>query len=72
MVTLRRLAHRPAVGPALQDAIDQRGGLKGRIGDLLNDPVSRDSALIVPLISITEFPGFPLTSDEAENLLNLV
>jgi beta-glucosidase len=60
------------VGPALQDLIDQRGGLKGRIGDLLSDPVSRDSALIVPLISITEFPGFPLTSDEAEDLLNQV
>ena len=26
---------------------------------LLSDPVSRDSALIVPMISITEFPGFP-------------
>jgi beta-glucosidase len=62
----------PTIGPALQDAIDQRGGLKGRIGDLLNDPVSRDSALIVPLISITEFPGFPFTSDEAEDLLNRV
>jgi hypothetical protein len=38
----------------------------------LSDPVSRDSAIIVPLISITEFPGFPLTSDEAENLLKLI
>ena len=59
----------PAIGPAFQDLIDQRGGIKGRMGDLLSDPVSRNSALIVPLISVTEFPGFPLTSEDAEQLL---
>jgi beta-glucosidase len=59
----------PTIGPALQDLIEQRGGIKGRMGDLLSDPVSQDSALIVPLISVTEFPGFPLTSEDAEKLL---
>ena len=39
------------------------------MGDLLSDPVSQDSALIVPLITVTEFPGFPVTSDDAGQLL---
>jgi len=39
------------------------------VGDLLSDPVSRNSALIVPLASVAEFPGFPVTADEAAQLL---
>ncbi len=30
----------PATGPALRKLIEERGGIKGRIGDLLSDPVS--------------------------------
>ena len=59
----------PVVGPVLRKLIDERGGIKGRIGDLLSDPVSQDSALIIPLISLTEFPGFPISADEARDLL---
>jgi hypothetical protein len=43
------------------------GGIKARIGDLFSDPVSRDSTLILPLISVT-LPGFPVSGDEAEEL----
>lgn len=61
----------PAVGPALQALIKERGGIRGRVGDLLSDPVGRDMVLVAPMIGITEFPGFPLTNDEAEGLLAL-
>ena len=60
----------PAAGPALRKLIDGRGGVKGRIGDLLSDPVTQDSALTFPLISVTQFPGFPISTEEAENLLD--
>jgi beta-glucosidase len=61
----------PIVGPALRTLIEQRGGIKGRIGDLINDPVSADSALIVPMIGLTQFPGFPVSIEDAHDLLNL-
>jgi Glycosyl hydrolase family 3 N terminal domain len=35
----------------------------------VHDPVAEDSALISPLISVTQFPGFPITSEDAEQLL---
>jgi beta-glucosidase len=60
----------PATGPALRKLIEERGGIKGRIGDLLSDPVSEDSALIFPLISVTQFPGFPISTEDAEELLS--
>ena len=59
----------PVVGPALRALIEERGGVKGRVGDLLSDPVSQDSALAFPLISVTQFPGFPVTAEEVEDLL---
>lgn len=59
----------PSAGPALRNLIAAQGGVKGRIGDLLSDPVSQDSALIVPLISVVEFPGFPVTVEDARALL---
>ena len=59
----------PVAGPALRKLIEERGGIKGRIGDLLSDPVSQDSALIFPLISVTQFPGFPVSAEEAQELL---
>ena len=39
------------------------------MGDLLSDPVSNDSVLGFPLISVTEFPGFPVAHQEAEEIL---
>ena len=59
----------PVTGPALRKLIEERGGIKGRIADLLSDPVSQDSALIFPLISVTQFPGFPVSAEEAQELL---
>jgi beta-glucosidase len=59
----------PATGPALRKLIEERGGIKGRLADLLSDPVSQDSALIFPLISVTQFPGFPVSAEEAQALL---
>jgi beta-glucosidase len=60
----------PVAGPALGRLVEERGGIKGRIGDLLSDPVSQDSALIFPLISVTEFPGFPISTEDAQELLS--
>jgi beta-glucosidase len=60
----------PAAGPALSRLIEERGGIKGRIGDLLSDPFSQDLALIFPLISVTQFPGFPISTEEAQELLS--
>ena len=60
----------PVAGPALRKLIEERGGIKGRIGDLLSDPVSQDSALMFPLISVTQFPGFPVSAEEAQELSN--
>ncbi len=59
----------PTAGPALRGLIEERGGIKGRMGDLLADPVSRNSALGATLIGLCEFPGFPVTGDEAHALL---
>jgi beta-glucosidase len=57
------LAH-PVAGPDVQRLLDERGGVRGRMGDLLNDPVGRDSVLGNPLASLTQFPGFPLTETD--------
>jgi beta-glucosidase len=65
------MAH-PVAGPAMRQLIEDRGGIKGRVGDLLSDPVSQDSALNFPLISVTQFPGFPVTTEEAQELLGRV
>jgi hypothetical protein len=39
------------------------------MGDLLSDLVSQESALVFPLISVTQFPGFPVSAGEAQELL---
>ena len=54
-------------GSALRKLIDERGGIKGRIGDLLGDPVSQDSALSFPLISVAQFPGSPISTRTLRN-----
>jgi beta-glucosidase len=62
------LAH-PVAGPAVQRLLDERGGVRGRHADLLNDPVGRDSVLGNPMASLTQFPGFPLTEADTEAIL---
>jgi len=62
------LAH-PVAGPAVQRLLDERGGVRGRHADLLNDPVGRDSVLGNPMASLTQFPGFPLTDADTEAIL---
>jgi beta-glucosidase len=65
------LAH-PVAGPAVQRLLDERGGVRGRMGDLLSDPVGRDSVLGNPMASLTQFPGFPLTEADTEAVLTAV
>jgi len=54
----------PVGGPMLQAIFDARGGLRGRMGDLMSDPAGRDSARGIPLASIAEFPGVPIDMEE--------
>ena len=59
--TFREWLTHPEVGPQVQRILDDRGGIKGRMADLLSDETGRDSVLEVPLQSLLEFPGVPLT-----------
>ncbi|SCB36454.1 glycoside hydrolase family 3 C-terminal domain-containing protein [Rhizobium hainanense] len=62
----------PVGGPMLQAIFDSRGGLRGRMGDLMSDPAGRDSARGIPLASIAEFPGVPIDMEEIEALARTV
>lgn len=62
------LAH-PAAGPAVRRLIDDHGGVRGRMGDLLGDPVGRDSVLGNPMVALTQFPGFPINEADADAVL---
>jgi beta-glucosidase len=62
------LAH-PVAGPALRRVIEERGGVRGRMGDLLGDPVGRDSVLGNPMVALSQFPGFPINEADAEAIL---
>jgi beta-glucosidase len=62
------LAH-PVSGPAVRRILQERGGVRGRMGDLLSDPVGRDSVLGNPMASLIQFPGFPLTDADADAML---
>lgn len=59
----------PVAGPQLQRLIDERGGLKGRIADLLGSDVSRDSVLGGPFATFAQFPGVPFDNADAERIL---
>jgi beta-glucosidase len=57
------------LGPRLFDIIEERGGLKGRMADLLEDEGGgRDAVRSVPLATIVEFPGVPVTLEEVKAL----
>ena len=59
----------PLIGPRLRRLIEQRGGVTGRAGDLLADPVGRRSILTVPMVGLAQFPGFPLDANDLHVLL---
>jgi hypothetical protein len=39
------------------------------MADLLSDETGKDSVLDVPMQSLLEFPGVPLTADDAQRLV---
>jgi hypothetical protein len=39
------------------------------MADLLNDQTGQDSVLDVPMQSLLEFPGVPMTADNAQRLV---
>jgi beta-glucosidase len=67
--TFREWREHPSVGPQLEKLLVARGGIRGRMADLLSDKTGQDSVLDVPLQSLLEFPGVPLTADDAQRLL---
>jgi len=55
----------PKAAPLLWKMIDERGGLRGRIGDLYGDEAGRNTVRGIPLLTILQLPGIPFTEDEA-------
>lgn len=62
----------PAAGRILMDLIDSRGGMKGRLADLIGDPTGQDSARGFPLVTVTQFPGVPLSEEDVESILHVL
>ncbi|KJF65281.1 hypothetical protein RS75_24000 [Rhizobium nepotum 39/7] len=57
------------LGPKLSKLIEERGGLKGRMADLLADEGGgRDAVLSVPLATIVEFPGVPVSLEDIRTI----
>lgn len=67
--TMEEWVAHPVLGPRLQALFQQRGGARGRAGQLLADPVGRQSILAVPLLGLAQFPGFPLSEHDVQSLL---
>lgn len=67
--TMEEWVAHPVLGPRLQALFEQRGGARGRAGQLLSDPVGRQSILAVPLLGLAQFPGFPLDERDVQSLL---
>lgn len=55
-------------GPRLAQLIEDRGGIRGRMGDLLKDQTGSASVLSFPLKALVEFPGFPVDLADIELL----
>jgi beta-glucosidase len=66
--TLGEWLDHPELGPRLVDLFNARGGVKGRVGDLLADEAGQDSVRGIPLGTIAEFPGVPLEMSDIESL----
>lgn len=68
--TMEEWVAHPVLGPRLQALFQQRGGARGRAGQLLADPVGRQSILAVPLLGLSQFPGFPISERDVQSLLD--
>ncbi|MGI5128812.1 glycoside hydrolase family 3 C-terminal domain-containing protein [Pseudonocardia sp. CA-107938] len=68
--TLADWSDHPDVGLALWKLVQDRGGMPGRVGDLLGDETGRHSVLAWPLVALLQFPGVPLTEADAIDLLS--
>lgn len=66
--TLGEWLDHPDMGPKLHGIFKDRGGVKGRIGDLLADEAGKESVRAIPLGTIAEFPGVPLELQDIERL----
>lgn len=62
----------PKAAPLLWKMIDERGGLRGRIGDLYQDEAGRSTVRGIPLLTILQLPGIPFSEKEAAAILNLI
>jgi beta-glucosidase len=60
----------PEASARLARLIDDRGGIRGRMADLLDDETGRASVLGFPLRALVEFPGFPVELDDVDMLLS--
>jgi beta-glucosidase len=66
--TLGEWLDHPELGPRLLEIFKSRGGVKGRVGDLLADEAGQDSVRGIPLGTIADFPGVPLELHDIEQL----
>lgn len=66
--TLGEWLDHPAAGPRLRGLFEARGGVRGRIGDLLADETGQDSVRATPIASIVEFPGVPVERAEIDQI----
>jgi beta-glucosidase len=62
----------PVAAPRLWKLIDERGGLRGRIGDLYHDEAGRGTVRGIPLLTILQLPGIPFTEEEAAAIADQV
>jgi len=67
--TLEEWLEHPTLGPRLNALIEQRGGVRGRAGDLLSDPVGKRAILEMLLKGLMQFPGFPVTEEDVATIL---
>jgi beta-glucosidase len=66
--TLGEWLDHPELGPKLRAIFDERGGVKGRIGDLLSDQGTSGSVRGIPLGTVADFPGVPIELSDIEKL----
>lgn len=58
----------PTVGGELDALIAARGGIKGRLGELLDTATGRTSVMNAPMQTVIEFPGVPFTMDDLNRI----
>jgi beta-glucosidase len=62
----------PKAAPILWKMIEERGGLRGRIGDLYQDEAGRATVRGIPLLTILQLPGIPFDEKEAAAILDQI